>query len=102
MTETGQLIDPQWNRSFPTVEPLPGDNVHLMLQDNRGNLLVYLFQRAPNYTGHTTTLQGELGNGQVGTVGYHEVLLDASDAPGGTFVRDLFADFNDVPGFTVA
>ena len=53
--EMGALENPFWNGSFPTVTPPPGSNVHLYLEDNRGNVLVYILQRALNYIAHTET-----------------------------------------------
>ena len=100
ITWTGSLITPYWNGAFPTVFPPPGDNIHLLVEDNRGNMLVYLFTRAGNYPAHNTTIDYINPNtGQIVTLGYREVLVGAYDASGGTFIFDLFSDFSQVTGF---
>lgn len=95
------LNNPEWGgwRPFPTLTPPPGDNVHLTLWDSQGNMLVYLFQRPPDYEEHTTQLDVQFSNGSVGQVGYHEVFIDTWNAPGGTYQRNLYEDFQNVPGF---
>ena len=89
--ETGFLEAPFWNGRFPTLTPPPGSNVHLFLEDNKGNILVYILQRALNYVAHTETFSA----GAI-SVGYHEILLDTN---GGAFNRSLHDDFSAVSGF---
>ncbi|MBE0543181.1 MAG: immunoglobulin domain-containing protein [Verrucomicrobia bacterium] len=102
ISESGSLINPYWNGAFPTVFPPPGDNVHLMLQDNRGNMLVYLFQRAANYPAHNTTLNYLDENGQPVTLGYREVFVDSPNVSGGSYLLNLYNDFSAVTGFVPA
>ena len=98
-TQTGSLSNPQWNGFFPTLFPPPGDSIHLSLLDQNKNAVVYIFQRTLQYPPHTTTLQIQFPDGHVGSAGYHEVLLDSYNAAGATYVRNLFQDFSQAPGF---
>ena len=100
ITQTGRLLEATWSGLFSTVAPPVGDNVHFRLYDNQGNRLVYIFQRAPNYTEHTTTLRDDFLGGSFRTYGYHEIFLGLPDSEGGTYVRNLFEDFSQVPGFS--
>ena len=96
-SESGLIDNPQWNGAFPTFTPPPADSIYLMLGDNNGNRLHYLFHRAPNYIPHSTLLDAvtEPG-GQPVKIGYHEIFLDPN---GGTFNRNLYDDFQEVPNF---
>src|SRR5437667_1090880 len=98
-TQTGSLSNPQWNGFFPTLFPPPGDSIHLSLLDQNKNAVVYIFQRTLQYPPHTTTLQIQFPDGHVGSAGYHEVFVDSYNAAGGTYVRNLFQDFCQAPGF---
>ena len=103
ISETGSLITPFWNGAFPTVFPPAGDNVHLMLQDNRGNMLVYLFQRASNYPLHDTTIPGSNSvTGGLVSLGYREVFADAANASGGDYLLNVYDDFSLVTGFVAS
>ena len=101
-TQTGSLANPHWNGFFPTLFPPPGDNIHLSLLDQNKNGVVYIFQRTPQYPAHTTTLQIQFPDGHVGNAGYHEVFVDSYNGVGGTYVRNLFQDFSQAPGFNRA
>ena len=98
ITMTGSLVNPRWNGFFPTCCPPPGDHVALHITDNRGNQLIYLFQRASNYVPHTRTFPTEQG----GSIGYHEVFVGEPDSAGGTYLLNLYSDFLQVPGFVPA
>src|SRR2546425_2691580 len=98
-SQTGSLANPSWNGFFPTLFPPPGDNIHLFLLDQNKNGVVYIFQRTPQYPPHTTTLQIQFPDGHVVRAGYHEVFVDSYNAAGGIYVRNLFQDFSQAPGF---
>lgn len=99
MVQTGTLDSPSWNGFFPTLFPPPGDNVRLVLMDQDGNRVVYLFQRAANYRAHTDTFPVELPDGHIASAGYREVLLGDSVSGGGKYARNLYDDFAGAPGF---
>ena len=81
--ETGSLINPQTGSPY-CVNPPCGDTISLKLEDNRGNLLGYVLQRAPAAVPNTVRSF------------YREVFLD----PGaGVFSRNLFVDFSTIPNF---
>jgi PKD repeat protein len=80
--ETGNLSNPQTGSSNCVNRPC-GDTVSLTLEDNRGNTLAYVLQRAPAAVPNSRS-------------GYREVFLDPS---AGVFSRNLFADFSMIPGF---
>lgn len=100
--QSGSLDDPNWSGYRPSGGSPNCTCVYLMLEDNRGNILVYLFQRAANYPSHTKTLQGYDSGGNLVSIGYHEILLGSPNADGGTYVRNVFEDFSQVPGFNAA
>ncbi len=87
--EVGELIDPQWH-SFGQEGPArPSfDNISLILGDNNGNILVYVLQRAPEAVANVS--YPDLANR------YREIFLDPA---AGSYRRDLFADFQTIPGF---
>ena len=83
--EAGELIDPRKSRTNRCLILPCGDTVSLMIEDNRGNVLAYLLQRASN--AQPNELHSE----------YREVFL----APeGGTYSRNLFDGFSTIPLFT--
>lgn len=82
--EMGNLISPEPGSPY-CVNPPCGDTVSLTLEDNRGNMLAYVLQRAP----------GAVPN-EVHSF-YREVFLDPN---AGTYARDLFSDFNTIPDFS--
>jgi hypothetical protein len=87
--EVGELIDPQMHT--PREEDLvrPGfDNISLLLEDNNGNALVYVLQRFPG------AVAGVPKPKLVNT--YREIFLDPA---AGSYRRNLFADFQTIPGF---
>lgn len=92
---SGSLEDPQWNGAFPTLVPPAGDEISLRLTDYKGNMLVYIFQRAPDYPPHSTTFSG---GGQ--TVGYREVFVDDANSPGGAYLLDVYHDLWGMPNYT--
>jgi hypothetical protein len=80
---TGELTDPQ--SGFPgCVFPPCGDTVSLRLEDNHGNAVAYVLQRAPDAEPAPTTST------------YTEIFLDP-DA--GSYARDIYEDFSMIPGF---
>jgi PKD repeat protein len=81
--ETGNLTNPE-TASHYCVHPPCGDTVSLTLEDNRGNMLAYLLQRAPDAVPNTVRSF------------YREVFLDPN---AGAYSRNLFADFNTIPDF---
>ncbi len=99
IVEIGVLDNPSWNGAFPTFFPPPGDHVHLILTDQNGNRVIYLFQRAPNYPAHTDSVPVELPDGHVAAAGYREVFLGEPGATGGFYARNLYADFSGSPEF---
>lgn len=102
LVQTGRMVNPSWNGAFPTLFPPPGDHVHLVLMDQNGNRVVYLFQRAADYPAHTERFPVETPTGHIASAGYHEILLGPADGPGGRFTRNLYADFAATPGFNPA
>jgi hypothetical protein len=81
--ESGTLEDPRWGGHTCLVPPC-GDTVSLELADERGNALSYVLQRASNHVPNPSYTT------------YREILLDPA---GGSFTRDLFADFSTIPDF---
>jgi hypothetical protein len=81
--ETGSLISPETGSPYCVFPPC-GDTVSLSLEDNRGNLLAYVLQRAPD------AVPNEVHSS------YREVFLDPN---AGAYSRDLFADFSTIPNF---
>lgn len=92
--EHGQLENPQKYWGFNCIMPPCADNTHIWLQDNRGYVVVYVFQRPENYTEHTFG-KGDKANYNFG---YTEVFLPTD---GGAFTRDLLEDFKRIPRFPV-
>ncbi|MCI0541911.1 MAG: immunoglobulin domain-containing protein, partial [Verrucomicrobiales bacterium] len=92
--EKGELIAPSWRSgSFNCLLRPCADSVHLVLQDDRTNQVVYLFQRAPDYVEHAVINTGP------SSPGYLEVFLDPGGGTlGGTLGRDLYADFARIAG----
>jgi len=86
--EQGALSNATWSGSFPCLLPPCGDTTNLRFEDDRNNVVVYVIQRAANYVPHAMT------NGP-SAIGYLEIFLDPG---GGTFVRDLYADFAAIAG----
>ena len=82
--EAGSLSNPQTGSPY-CVQPPCGDTVSLTLEDSRGNMLAYIFQRAPD------AVPNEVRSF------YREVFLDPN---GGIYFRDLFADFSTIPNFS--
>lgn len=82
--ETGSLINPMPNRPQCKVPPFCGDKIELFVQDNHGNIIVYVMQRADTATPQT-----------VGGV-YREIFLDPNAA---SYTRNLFADFSTLAAF---
>jgi len=81
--ETGNLTSPETGSPY-CVNPPCGDTVSLTLEDNRGNMLAYVLQRA------TGAVPNEVRSF------YREVFLDPN---AGAYSRNLFADFNTIPDF---
>ena len=81
--EIGELINPQKGWSSCNTPPC-GDAVYLWLEDNNGNALAYVFQRASNLSPNTNFPT------------YRDVFLDP-DA--GVYQRNLFDDFSAIPAF---
>jgi PKD repeat protein len=81
--ETGNLSNPQTGSPY-CVNPPCGDTVSLTLEDNRGNLLSYILQRASAAVPNTVRSS------------YREIFLDPN---AGSFSRNLFADFSTIPNF---
>jgi hypothetical protein len=81
--ESGELVNPEPGWGDRCLVPPCGDAVSLLLIDNRGNILGYVFQRAPD----------ERPNEAISI--YREVFLDA-----GSHRRNLFEDFSAIPDFT--
>ena len=79
----GNLIDPQKGSPY-CVNPPCGDTVSLSLADNRGNVLAYVLQRAPDTVPNVVHSS------------YREVFLNPSD---GVYSRNLFDDFSTIPVF---
>ena len=86
--EVGFLIDPGPIRRPTCVVPPCGDNISLLVQDNRGYLLAYVLQRAPNQMPQPVPAPRSSA--------YLEIFLDP-DA--GTYVRNLVDDFSGIPGY---
>lgn len=82
--ESGSLDNPEVGSPGEIVVPY-GDTVSLRFEDNRGNVLAYLFQRAPDRTPAE------------GRPHYGEILLDAS---AGSYNRSLYDDFRTIPEFS--
>ena len=81
--EAGVLSDPQ--KGSPTCLVLPcGDTTSLEVEDNRGNIVAYVFQRAPDAV---PNLLHDF---------YREIFLNTE---GGVFTRNLFDDLKTVPAF---
>ena len=81
--ETGNLINPETG-SPNCVFPPCGDTISVTLEDNRGNMLAYVLQRAP----------GAVPN-EVHSY-YREVFLDPN---ADVYSQNLFTDFNTIPDF---
>ena len=80
---TGNLTDPQKGSPY-CVNPPCGDTVSLSLADNRGNVLAYVLQRAPDAVPNDVHSS------------YREVFLNPGD---GVYSRNLFDDFSTIPNF---
>jgi len=84
--EEGSLIDPVGHSgSCNALVPPCGDTVSLKLVDNRGNLLVYILQRAPDRE-----------EADPDHANYREIQLDP-DA--GVYERNVFEDFSTIANF---
>ena len=81
--ETGALIDPEGSHNLCLAPPC-GDTVNLRVTDSRGNVLAYLFQRAPDAEPNTLTPT------------YREIFLHPTQ---GSPPRNLFTDFSTIPNF---
>lgn len=81
--ETGNLIDPQTG-SHTCLLPPCGDTVSVVLEDNRGNQLAYILQRAPD------AVPNEYRSW------YREIFLNPEE---GFYSRNLFIDFQSIPDF---
>jgi hypothetical protein len=87
--EVGELIDPQMYNPSEDSLPRPDfDNISLCLKDNNGNYLLYVLQRFPEAV--PSVPKPKLVNR------YREVFLDPA---AGSYRRNLFADFQTIPGF---
>ncbi len=87
--EVGELIDPQmYNPGEDSLARPSFDNISLLLKDNNGNYLLYVLQRFP---GAVTNVSDPKSANR-----YREVLLDPV---AGSYRRNLFADFQTIPGF---
>ena len=84
--ESGSLANPQVGVSTCIVKPC-GDTVSLLLTDNNGNTLAYILQRAATATPDTSLSQ------------YREIFLDST---AGSYSRNLYADFQTIPGFVAS
>jgi hypothetical protein len=87
--EVGELIDPQMYNPSDDSRPRPDfDNISLCLKDNNGNYLLYVLQRFPGAV--PSVPKPKLANR------YREIFLDPA---AGSYRRNLFADFQTIPGF---
>jgi hypothetical protein len=85
----GELIDPQMYSPSEDSVPRPDfDNISLFLRDNNGNYLLYVLQRFPG--AGPSVPKPKLANR------YREIFLDPA---AGSYRRNLFADFQTIPGF---
>ncbi len=64
------------------------DNISLLLKDNNGNYLLYVLQRPPGAV--PSVRKPKVANR------YREIFLDPA---AGSYRRNLFADFQTIPGF---
>src|SRR5213592_2471754 len=53
----------------------------------------------PDARSPRSLLTAGLSDGHLGSAGYHGVFVDSYNAAGGTYVRNLFQDFSQTPGF---
>ena len=82
--ETGNLINPEAGSPYCVSRPC-GDTISLVLEDNRGNMLAYVLQRAPDAVPNEVHLF------------YREIFLDPN---AGIYSRYLLEDFSVIPNFT--
>jgi PKD repeat protein len=82
--ETGSLINPETGPHTCLVPSACSDNVSVVLEDTRGNMLAYVLQRAPDATPNVYRSY------------YREIFLDPNE---GVYSRNLFSDFQIIPDF---
>lgn len=87
--EVGELLDPQmYSPSADSAARPDFDNISLFLRDNNGNYLLYVLQRPGGAVPSVRT--PKVANK------YREIFLDPA---AGSYRRNLFADFQTIPGF---
>jgi len=82
--ETGSLVNPQTGSNY-CVGPPCGDTISITIEESGGTVLAYILQRAPGATPNTLYSI------------YREIFLDPNQ---GLYQRDIYADFQTIPGFT--
>lgn len=82
--ETGELYNPEVSGTNKCILPPCFDNVSLILQDARENILAYVLQRHPDVEPNEARDN------------YREVFLDPN---AGAYERNLFDDFLTIPAF---